>query len=397
LIKYTFAIILGFFLFFACNDSEKHTKIHSFPEWNEEKYKEYKKDSTLYLFLTGGFSESLFSKTELKPNTLPKQMPHAIKVGGMPILKSYLNTIKERLPESALIFGMTGTKKEKSELKKRKFNESIKSLSLDALLLTQKVLPIDHKVEADESYNELPWLNSNILSLNTGKATELLGNEPFKIFEKNGIKVGVLGATSYQQLSPTERNNINGYFYEDPVSTILRHRTHLKKKGVDIIVLLLNSPVSCQKSVDYHFTLLKDLKKTEQICDKNFEAITLLDQLPLNAIDIIFTNQPLTGASLHRGVPIISTYQPEKFISGLRLIIEKGKINLEESLLLPHIKLCHQVFIGTQDCIFKTESQDFNQKRFSMLEKSAFGLTLARFMGKEIKEDTTLLENLNRK
>ncbi|MCR9205453.1 MAG: hypothetical protein NXH75_12800 [Halobacteriovoraceae bacterium] len=382
----------------SCEDKETYTKLNSFPEWSEEKFKT---GTPLYIFMVGGFSETLFPATELKPSGLPKEMPHALKVGGLAIMTSYLNTIKERFPDRSLILGMTGSSSVPKDLSKEKLIfKSMKQLPLDSLLLTKKILPIKSNREGNkenEEYNGLPWLNSNILSIQSGDPIESYGNESYKIVEKAGVKIGLLGVSSFTLLNSKERNEISGYYFQDPVTTVLKYKDILKKKGADFIVLLLSTRNSCNRLPNQEYLFFKDLKDTKEFCSDDFEAKTLLDRLPPLTIDLILTDQENTTATLYRNTPIVSLYKPNQFISGIRLSFERDRVNFEESLVLPQVKLCHQMFAGTQDCIFKTGKEEFDSKRFDILEKSAFGLVSSRFLGKEIRESPEINQVINGK
>lgn len=391
--------LLSILIFFvSCEDKETFTKLNSFPEWSEEKFKT---GTPLFIFMVGGFSETLFPATELKPVGLPKEMPHALKVGGLPIMTSYLNTIKERFPDRSLILGMTGSSSVPKDLsKERLIFKSMKQLPLDSLLLTKKILPIKSNREGNkenEEYNGLPWLNSNILSIQSGEPINSYGNEAYKIVEKAGLKIGLLGVSSFTLLNSKERNEISGYYFQDPVTTVLKYKDVLRKKGADFIVLLLNTRNSCKKLPNQNYLHFKDLKNTLDFCNDDFEAKTLLDRLPPLSVDLILTNQENTSATLYRNTPIVSLYKPNQFISGIRLTFERDRLNFEESLVLPQVKLCHQMFAGTQDCVFKTGNEEFDSERFDILEKSAFGLVSSRFLGKEIREDTEVIKVINGK
>lgn len=398
---FRFLLFVFIFLIVSCEDKETFTKLNSFPEWSEEKFNAGTNGQPLYIFMVGGFSETLFPSTELKPSGLPKEMPHALKVGGLAIMTTYLNTIKERFPNHSLILGMTGPEETTSDPSREKLIfKSLKQLPLDSLLLTKKILPLKSNREGNkenESFHNLPWVNSNILSIQSGEPIESYGNEAYKIIEKGGVKIGLLGISSYSLLNSKERNEISGYYFQDPVTTILKYKDVLKKKGADFIVVLLSTKNSCKRLSNKKYLFFKDLKNTKEFCHDDFEVKKLLDRLPPLTVDLILTDQEDTSATLYRNTPIVSLYQPDQFISGVRLSFERDRINFNESLVLPQVKLCHQMFAGTQDCIFQTGNDDFDSKRFDILEKSAFGLTSSRFLGKEIREDEAILQVINGK
>lgn len=394
-------IFLFSFLIFliSCEDKIKFTELNSFPEWNEEKFKGKENELPLHIFLVGGFSDGLFPSTELKPNSLPKEMPNAVKVGGLGILASYLKTVRARFPESSLILGLESAQEEVARNGKEDLvMKGLQKLPLDALLLTKRNLPLKSNAlptDADNLLSSLPWLNSNILSIKSGEPIETFNSKPYRIIEKAGTKIGILGITSYNLLNASERNEISGYYFQDPVTTVLKFKNILKKEGANFLIVLFSTKSHCSALSQKGYLFFKDLEKMESQCDKDFEVRKLLDRLPPQSVDLVITDQKDTTATIYRNTPVVSVYRPDKFISGIRLTFERNQINFDHSLVFPQIKLCHQMFMGTHDCIYQTQDEEIDEERFELLEKSAFGLVTSRFLGKEMREDEEVTQILN--
>lgn len=388
-------LILSLSLFLSCEDKDNYTKIHSFPEWQEERFIS-NTNQDLYLFVVGDFSQNLFPQTLHKPEGMPKEVPHAIKVGGLASLSSYLKVIRDRLSDKALIFGMEdGNLNEEGIKKDNLLFKSLKQLSLDSILLTKKNIPTKLNDTHENDRSGLPWLSSNILSIKTGEPIELHGTKPYQIFEKGIIKIGVIGITSYSLMNSKERNEVSGYYFQDPVTTILKYKNLLKKEGVNFLVVMFNTPQACDQGPNRRPIPLKDLPTLESHCKNQFEGKKLLERLPPETIDLLITNQKQSSGFFYRGTPILSLYEPETFISGVRLSFNGGTLDSRKSFSLPQIKVCHQIFVGTQDCLFKTGNEDFDSERMDILEKSAFGLVSPRFLGLEVKEDPIVNSILN--
>lgn len=384
----------------SCDDDEKVTQLHSYPEWQPNKFLNPNDNSkSFYLFHFGHLSENLLSKRVLKSATLPKSMPHEFHIGGVAILSSYLKVIKDRFQEQAVFISHGGFDFFKSDkVKKNLITATLKEIPLDALLLSKNDIINTGTKDAD-FLKSLPWYNSNILSIKTGEPTDIFDSEGFKVLKTPKLSLGLIGSTSYKTLSPVERNEISGFYFQDPVTTILRTKNQLSKAGVDLIALYYEGPIVCEQALLNRALPFKELPKLEDVCQKDSELLETLKRLPPDSIDLVFTNSKGFAGVNHQGIPILSLHSPAEYIQGIKLVVKpdkKGsKIDWGKSFLLESVKLCHQVFVGTHDCVFDIKSEDLNEDRFDLMEKTSFGVIKARFLGHEISEDPVILKALN--
>jgi predicted GNAT family N-acyltransferase len=110
---------------------------------------------------------------------------------------------------------------------------------------------------------------------------------------------------------------------------------------------------------------------------------------------MVLTSSPNFSGLRHQNLPILGLKSPEFFIQGIKVSFSNKKLDLKNSFLLEPVKLCHQVFVATQDCVYDLNDQDLNEERFDLMEKSSFALINARFLGHEVNEDESILKVIN--
>ncbi len=79
-----------------------------------------------------------------------------------------------------------------------------------------------------------PFLSCNLRYLSDEK---LIGI-PYIIKEINGIKIGILGVTSYTVLLNVHKNDLGNIIYEEAESTIKKYMAEIKNEGIDYLILL---------------------------------------------------------------------------------------------------------------------------------------------------------------
>lgn len=81
-----------------------------------------------------------------------------------------------------------------------------------------------------------PVLTSNVIEQATGQL--LAGAQPYVIREVDGIRVGLIGATTLETKSANYAYRTEGLQFLDPAQTVARYRDELKAQGVEVIGVL---------------------------------------------------------------------------------------------------------------------------------------------------------------
>ena len=95
----------------------------------------------------------------------------------------------------------------------------------------------------EQKFSNIPFISANIKSAATG---ELLF-KPYRVVNKDGLNIGVLGLTN--MVPDTMRSVV----MDDYISTGIKYIKELKNK-VDLIVLLVNADRTSQSSLSKHFS-----------------------------------------------------------------------------------------------------------------------------------------------
>ncbi|MCB0421954.1 MAG: bifunctional metallophosphatase/5'-nucleotidase, partial [Bdellovibrionales bacterium] len=122
-----------------------------------------------------------------------------------------------------------------------------------------------------------PFLSVNIIDRLTGRPLPDIA--PSKVIEKEGVTIGIIGATTQHTPESTIAANVAHLKFVDPIPLIKSEALRLKKEGVDFIVITYHEGEKCK---DHSLESLDDVKtcSTESI-------LPLIDQMPKGLIDVI--------------------------------------------------------------------------------------------------------------
>jgi len=161
-----------------------------------------------------------------------------------------------------------------------------------------------------------PILNGNIFLASSEK---LVWNNPFMIFKKNGIKIGVIGLHGkfafYDTVSDTMRQGIEA---KDEVIFLQKYIDHLKNQA-DLIILLVHEGIpgrqSSNGSTDIGRNLLTDIDLAQKV----------------NGVDILITGHA------HQGTPQPIISNGTIIVSTDALGLEVGKLEIQYNKSLDKI------------------------------------------------------------
>ncbi|WP_378957048.1 bifunctional metallophosphatase/5'-nucleotidase [Pelosinus sp. sgz500959] len=84
--------------------------------------------------------------------------------------------------------------------------------------------------------SHFPYISANILDKKTGKSADFV--TPYTIFERDGIKIAVIGLTTPETAYKSSPKVMSAYLFEDPAKTVNALIPELKKKNADVIIVL---------------------------------------------------------------------------------------------------------------------------------------------------------------
>lgn len=388
----------------ACNDKVQIKRLYTYPESNQISSFKNGKYPELYLSIVGDLSQQIYPVVEQRSEGSPSMMPSTLKVGGIAYLSSYLSTLREKINKEtgvellSIAVGKTIPNSTPTSRKLEIITQSINHLNLDMIHLE---LNESKWLRSQSSFPENlpPMVNSNIFDIKTGKPLEKASALPYFIKQVGMTKIGVIAISSYNFLTPEQKKELDGIYYQDPLTAILRTKNLLKAKDVGIYILLYQGYLTCPEIVQSIPIAFEKLENQKCLQDKNSELYKLISKLPPKTLDLVISSTTQLSSGKVLETPLLGVPHSKYFISMVKLAIneEKRTIVEEESYTLPPLKICHKVFAGLEDCVLNAPLPEMNEKRFEYLENTAFGLIPSKFLGTQIKEDELIEKIINGK
>ncbi len=402
-----FAILL---FTLSCNDEVQIKRLYTYPDSSQiSAFKNKDQYPELYISLVANLADQIYPETEQRSENSPAMMPATLKVGGLSYLSSYLTTLRNKVEKESNIelltiaTGNTIPSKGQDPKKLEIITHSLSRLNIDLIQMgyneSQWAQAIQSK-NTNEKSRDLPhWINSNIFSIKTGRPLENAGTLPFSIKSVGSTFIGLMAITSFDSLSKGQKKDINGIYYQDPLTAILRTKNLLKSKNVNLNILVYQGKLNCSESLQENPLAFDKLESNDCFKDKELELNLLLSKLPPNTIDLIITPSANISSATLKGTPILGLPKSNHFLSMAKLVIDdkEHKIIQKESYVLPPLKICHSVFAGLEDCVLNAPTEDMNEKRFEYLENTAFGLIPSKFLGNQISADEYIESIINGK
>ena len=385
--------------FLGCFFSSHKQEIFSHPR-GKVPLLSHEKFTLLPLFSHHGLQEGLDPKKEtLSLGSTSKEF----KVGGASILSSYLQIIKQRFKNKALIIstGKISHPKDDPQIKSLKF-KIMEKLPFDSVLYTGEDYLSLQQLEGTSPYT-IAFLNSNLLSLKTQeviKKEELKRVEnlfPFQLIEKQGIKIGLMGLTDIQTLTSQSRKKLSGVYFQDLAAAFLKFKHRLRSLGAQVFILLSDIPTQCQAPSFYkpkRGSAIPPLRCPSQDPLKKFT-----ERLPPNSLDLIVLSGYRQGSGRMKKILVLNDAPNGHFLSQALLYFDHQtqKILFEKTKLYPKTKICHRFFVATRDCHLYEPNWFLKKSRQKAIKSHAYALMPAQFLGFEIQPDPQILNFFNDK
>ncbi|MBU3136122.1 5'-nucleotidase C-terminal domain-containing protein [Clostridium gasigenes] len=148
--------------------------------------------------------------------------------------------------------------------------------------------------------------------------------KPYKIVEKDGVKIGIIGITTPQTVFQTKAENVKDYEFRDPVETVNYWADLLKNKGVGSENVKVDAVV-----VLSHLGTFQDAK-TKEITGEGAEVAKSAKNI--DAVITAHSHQEVAG--MVNGIPVIQTGYNGRNIGKINLVFDSNnKLLLKEANL----------------------------------------------------------------
>lgn len=155
------------------------------------------------------------------------------------------------------------------------------------------------------------FIATNIIDNNTGKPVDYL--KPYVIYERNGVKVGVIGLATPETAYKTSPKLVANYTFEDPVKIVNEMVPLLKKEGAEVIVVLSHLGADMNK-------------ETGEVTG---EAVELAKGL--EGVDAIISGHThRTVAGIVNDIPIVQAYYNGREAGHVNLLYSKDEKKVVE-------------------------------------------------------------------
>ena len=127
---------------------------------------------------------------------------------------------------------------------------------------------------------DFAWLSANVLEVGGGRERPWspTGVTPYALFDRGGVKVGVIGLTTTDTPQTTRRENVADLRFEDPVAVVGRLAPELRDAGAKVVVVLGHLTGECVRPKE---------AGSAAACEPDGEIGRLLRELPEGTIDVL--------------------------------------------------------------------------------------------------------------
>lgn len=284
-----------------------------------------------------------------------------LSIGGAELQERYLSIIENRFEGKNLILS-TGhlTQKRSSQNQKKVVYSAVRKSPVHAFGVSSRELEDHQAIKA-------PLINSNVFEISSRDLLESEHMKSYRIFERAGIKIGVLSVTP-----PHPQQVLNGLYFEDAVASILKNYQHLENENVDLVTLISHFPSQCETSSP-------QFEKTRKLsCPETSPLKKILERLPANEIDIVISTGQKFSFGQIDGVYVMNTPGNGLYLDLLRVVYnsEKKQIDHDKTLHFGPILLCESFYQLTDDCFIGN-----SRERYQKLQEDEFAQTPAYFLG----------------
>lgn len=315
--------------------------------------------------------------------------PFEFNVGGVNTLAGYLEILKKQNRDNLVHLHLGNSLGEDpSDRDLQIMDNVLKKLDVSAALFGAKEL-----TQKETTFESTNYVNSNILNLRTLEPYSSSNVMPFKIFEKNGVKVGVIGVTSYDVVSEKKKKKIRGYYFEDPALSLLKVKERLEEEGVKITVLMMRTSSECESHFEPSIKSGNRPQDNQIKCNQEKGLLNLIRRLPPRSIDLVIASGETPVYGYVGRMPVIQNPNDGKFISKVSIYFDQNNKRIDPDLtqVFAPTKLCSKFLMATNDC-HPYHKEEQLADILASGEESSIRYIQAKYLGEEVKFKKILID-----
>ena len=195
-------------------------------------------------------------------------------------------------------------------------------------------------LKRNAGYARFPFLSANMVEKATGKIPAWA--RPYTIVRAGGARIGIIGLSTPDTPNVTMAANVITLDFLDPVPVTIAAAKELRAQGVDAVIVIAHIGGRCTNVTEPH-----DLAS----CDRQQEAVRLLEALPPGTIDAFFAGH--SHAQMRHvinGIPALQGLAYSREFSTLDLWVDTKNDRVTKYDLRPLTMICSFVYEGTDQC-----------------------------------------------
>jgi 5'-nucleotidase len=303
----------------------------------------------------------------------------SIKVGGTKVLNNYVSILRKKFPKQVLLVDAGGSLSSEEGLDEKQARAMLRKFQIigyDAISLATNdfIIPSDVSQASKDVFkrvfknNRVPVITSNLIDVRTGKPFRLKNFHSSRMVNVNGVKVGLIGVVTPSIINKVKGEDLNGLYFKDSKDTIVWLANSLRKKGANIIVMMLSAEGKCGEKFarenDIPIEKANFITLKTDLCSLEDEAFTLIKSLAPNLIDAaVLSSNNSKVANYINGIPVIQTFGDGKYFSRVDLFVDSThkKVITSQTKIHQPTKLCSNFFKSSRDCFHKDPIMDYSQ------------------------------------
>jgi 5'-nucleotidase len=196
-----------------------------------------------------------------------------------------------------------------------------------------------------------PYVAANIFEKKTGKRPGWKNFYPSRIFEVDGIKIGVIGHSTENTPGTTRYDFVKHLEFREPFPVLENEASELRKQGAGAVLLTTHSGTFCARSRLQDWRLL-DSQQDQGGCESD-ELTRLTAKAKQGVLDGIVSGH--THQVIHHWLNGIPTVQGEAYNQHFNIIYltfnrRSGRILPQETRIEGLIPICAKMFKGVHHC-----------------------------------------------
>ncbi|MBK7862807.1 MAG: bifunctional metallophosphatase/5'-nucleotidase [Archangiaceae bacterium] len=217
---------------------------------------------------------------------------------------------------------------------------------------------------------KFPMLSANIYEHDSKARPEWLPGDGTAIFERHGVKIGVIGLTTPQTPQTTLPINVASLRFAPLAPEALTAANRLREKGAQVVIAVMHAGGKCAR--------WDDAKDTSSCDTSQAEVFTMLSALPPGTLDAVVAGHVhnIVG-HVFAGTPVIETYSMDKSFGTIDLYLDpiSHAVLADHTEIKPVQPICELVDQESKSCDPKA------------LKGKLVQATVAEFHGKPIVPD----------